>query len=67
MAKSAHSEISQLEKDREAAALLDPAFPFVHETREILFPTEPTSIPREEIERAVERVVAARRKSQRLP
>ena len=65
MAKSHSSiapDVSQMEKDREAAALLDPAFPFVHETRKIRLPTEPTSIPREEIERAVRRVVAARRK-----
>jgi len=59
---SAAPDVSQLEKDREAAALLDPAFPFVRETRKIWLPTEPTSIPREEIERAVRRVVAARRK-----
>jgi hypothetical protein len=32
------------------------------ERRVILFPTEPTTIPREELERAVEAVIARRKK-----
>jgi hypothetical protein len=32
------------------------------ERRVILFPTEPTTIPREELERAVARAIAARKK-----
>jgi hypothetical protein len=30
--------------------------------RVILFPTEPTTIPREELERAIDKVIAARKK-----
>lgn len=32
------------------------------ERRVILFPTEPTTIPREELDRAIARVIAARKK-----
>jgi hypothetical protein len=57
MAKNKTTETALRDRSTVSGKLKKPP----KERREILFPTEPTSIPREEIDRAIEAVISRRK------
>jgi hypothetical protein len=55
-------EMTRMAKDKSNGTAKRASVKTKKERRVILFPTEPTTIPREELERAVEAVIARRKK-----
>jgi hypothetical protein len=63
MAKNQSSETEDRTETKRAKA--KPRIPPKHKWPKVLFPTEPTSIPRERIAAAVDKVIAARQAAEK--